>query len=1213
MPRTKNSKKKAHVARSVDACLFCNSDENNEEAYGKLLKKSGITIHYFCMLFSSGLWQRGKRERDGILGFMPDDIYREQKRGNRLTCQYCRKKGATIGCVITNCRKTFHFRCGREAGGLMQFFQEFRSYCPDHRPCQETPTSDRLAFYGTAKSTCSICMLSVEARASNDTLRSPCCRKAWFHRNCIQRYASSAGAYFFKCPLCNNKDLFEAEMLEFGIYLPEQDAAWEQEPSAFQELLERYGQCDTDDCRCPSGRNHDGAPGSRWEIILCDWCGSSGTHNGCNGFTRVGKDSVCKECSEISAIIEEKKLTKKKSSSPKANLGVENAQRLLKDRLAASLRAERAARRHASSSASPHSTTSSHAEHRAKSQEEDSDVDAVGASKLLRDRRLTSSIPVVYVERAEGDSPEAGTKRTGQLKSEDADRGSDQSVVAPLAHGRRDPPGRSSVLVQNGPHSDRTQTLSGQTDTTPNSSENARVAHDSSEACAMSLHDIPPGHGKPATVPQDLQPADMKLDSPEGADTSSSKSTLLSLGESSPEGMAWEETDVKDTQTLAGPLDKSVDPVVQNTPHFMNISAQSSEPETTELDVERMNPYNTNQNIGQTVNPNKRQLEQRTGKKSSRKRCLGTPLEIRRLIFENESVPEKICLRVTRSQSTFMKRSTRSASAHSQSLKRAGSSSEQQAFEWTAAKRSKLSQEQDKEKGKTSHRRQTVGHRLQMNESISTACAPRKVGRPRKLRANNQRLENSDGNNNLADKNAGLGKSHLQSDSGSLRRPGRMTRSALIRCSVFHVYRQESPDFTVKRKPLSDAIDTSQYLVVPGQGSKGLSIMDKAKRDLKEATLHKNQSLNKSVGSDSMVLVQVTSQTDVLTDTGDVQSSTESMMDVTEANNSQKNDTTLSADTCSAFQLEEKSFPASYTSASVPKNDAAENETSRKSSGEKRKQDCQLIIRGRKKKSRKLRSKSFQKRSRDGPVQVHSQNPAGDVVSGGGQDQNAAGNVAPSEQSSHGIDPPLQDTALLLSTSPSCAILERFHLLPGALTCRSSIHTMSASRGCFRQSPLGVLYTQFQLLDLSTDLIGKVPVWNLQYQRRGPIDFKAPTPIVLERYPVVFLSQTMGMPLKPKWNCVLPPQPSPEDPITHGVQHVEQYYQLTCRSVGPEFWTCLSFIASCDADGWMELDGVFESPSFQPYPLACYSLAVSAKSMRSVLWGHYQYDAAGCA
>lgn len=267
-----------------------------------MLRKSGITIHYFCMLFSSGLFQRGKKESDGILGFLPADVKREQKRGSRLTCQYCKRKGATIGCVVSNCRKTFHFRCGRKAGGLNQFFDEFRSYCPDHRPHQGTHSSvsDRLAFYGTAKSTCSICMSAVEARASNETLRSPCCRNAWFHRDCMQHYATSAGLYFFKCPLCNNKDIFQAEMLQFGIYIPDQDASWEQEPNAFHELLQRYDRCDAQPCICPKGRQHDGPAGSRWELLLCGTCGSSGSHDSCGALRKVQKEFVCNSCLEIS-------------------------------------------------------------------------------------------------------------------------------------------------------------------------------------------------------------------------------------------------------------------------------------------------------------------------------------------------------------------------------------------------------------------------------------------------------------------------------------------------------------------------------------------------------------------------------------------------------------------------------------------------------------------------------------------------------------------------------------------------------------------------------------------------------------------------------------------------------------------------------------------------------------------------------------------------
>lgn len=35
--------------------------------------------------------------------------------------------------------------------------------------------------------------------------------------------AINAG-YFFKCPNCNNKDVFRKEMLECGVYIPDQYA-----------------------------------------------------------------------------------------------------------------------------------------------------------------------------------------------------------------------------------------------------------------------------------------------------------------------------------------------------------------------------------------------------------------------------------------------------------------------------------------------------------------------------------------------------------------------------------------------------------------------------------------------------------------------------------------------------------------------------------------------------------------------------------------------------------------------------------------------------------------------------------------------------------------------------------------------------------------------------------------------------------------------------
>lgn len=306
-----------------ESCIFCEAPDDDEEIYGRKVRKCGITVHYFCMLFSSGLSQRGKTEDDGIYGFLPSDIAKEKSRGARLRCIFCRKNGATIGCVVKNCRKVFHFGCGQKAGALNQYFDSYRSFCTSHRPRQTCPVSDRLSFYGTANSMCVICMSAVEARASNDTLRAPCCKNTWFHRKCIQRQALAAGLFFFKCPLCCNKEIFQADMLQVGIYIPEQDAAWEMEPHAYQELLEPYNHCDMDSCLCPQGRKYN-RDDSKWEIVVCHWCGSQGSHIGCTSkrstsASTSGSRQVrwsCKSCALIDGELRKERKKKKVPCSP---------------------------------------------------------------------------------------------------------------------------------------------------------------------------------------------------------------------------------------------------------------------------------------------------------------------------------------------------------------------------------------------------------------------------------------------------------------------------------------------------------------------------------------------------------------------------------------------------------------------------------------------------------------------------------------------------------------------------------------------------------------------------------------------------------------------------------------------------------------------------------------------------------------------------------
>ena len=50
--------------------------------------------------------------------------------------------------------------------------------------------------------------------------------RAWYHRSCLEEMAYSAGVHFFKCPLCNNIDEWQEEMLQCGIFIPDR---WMQE------------------------------------------------------------------------------------------------------------------------------------------------------------------------------------------------------------------------------------------------------------------------------------------------------------------------------------------------------------------------------------------------------------------------------------------------------------------------------------------------------------------------------------------------------------------------------------------------------------------------------------------------------------------------------------------------------------------------------------------------------------------------------------------------------------------------------------------------------------------------------------------------------------------------------------------------------------------------------------------------------------------------
>lgn len=288
--------KKLDSFQHSQKCAFCCTSEVNEDKLGPIYMHKNIITHYFCLLLSSNMEQNG-RDSDGILGFLYNDIQKEIKRGQRLYCTYCKHKGATLGCSIRKCRTVFHLPCGLHNDSLHQFFGQFRSYCSLHRPRQEVDEAI-LAEARKQSGVCAICCESIVPYPTKTTLWAPCCKKnAWFHRDCIQRMAISFG-YFFKCPLCNNKDMFQDAMKYCGIYIPEQDASWEVVPNAFGELYQRHDTCDAENCTCPKGRRGNYV-GTRWELVLCSTCGSQGIHIGCGRLKWTKPEWHCPACSAV--------------------------------------------------------------------------------------------------------------------------------------------------------------------------------------------------------------------------------------------------------------------------------------------------------------------------------------------------------------------------------------------------------------------------------------------------------------------------------------------------------------------------------------------------------------------------------------------------------------------------------------------------------------------------------------------------------------------------------------------------------------------------------------------------------------------------------------------------------------------------------------------------------------------------------------------------
>ena len=76
------------------------------------------------------------------------------------------------------------------------------------------------------------------------------------------------------------------------------------ESTAFDDLLERYGHCDAEECLCPDGRTED-VDYTPWEVILCRCCGAQGIHLRCGNLPSNVEHPkwTCSSCKKVLSLL----------------------------------------------------------------------------------------------------------------------------------------------------------------------------------------------------------------------------------------------------------------------------------------------------------------------------------------------------------------------------------------------------------------------------------------------------------------------------------------------------------------------------------------------------------------------------------------------------------------------------------------------------------------------------------------------------------------------------------------------------------------------------------------------------------------------------------------------------------------------------------------------------------------------------------------------
>ncbi|CEG48043.1 hypothetical protein, variant 1 [Plasmopara halstedii] len=147
------------------------SDRPNELVY----------VHLNCAVHSPEVYVKA----DGLIMNLPKAV----KRGRQLKCTSCHQFGATVGCIVTKCRRNYHLRCALESGGKIDS-STYALKCKPHATAHQEPTR--------------VCVCNSNEDDSKLTMRCSSC-SAKYHPKCVnmsERQASRI-AKTWVCSMCD--------------------------------------------------------------------------------------------------------------------------------------------------------------------------------------------------------------------------------------------------------------------------------------------------------------------------------------------------------------------------------------------------------------------------------------------------------------------------------------------------------------------------------------------------------------------------------------------------------------------------------------------------------------------------------------------------------------------------------------------------------------------------------------------------------------------------------------------------------------------------------------------------------------------------------------------------------------------------------------------------------------------------------------------------